>query len=241
MSALVESGRELVEHLHNVDDVIVHSRQCLYDGLRLSPTKVAKRYLGNELAIALELLCEIEGRNARYAALVRDVTTLQFGGILEGPRMNNDNQCLVLVDNIHLMYGKEQRVERVGEVVRLQPLNEVENVAVFDSLYFSFVLAKHVRRGWPFFENREANGLDVLSPVLNIREMPHNVIEARSKVVNDLPRDSAFSLGDYALRVILNCLSENLVILISENWVFAILKKPCDLGLKIKDVLVGPI
>ena len=103
----------------------------------------------------------------------------------------------------------------VGEVVGLQLLDEVENAGVFDSLYFSFVLSEHVSAG-AGRSLRTGKPMDLMCFRLcvNIREMPHNVIEARSKVVNDLPGENAESAEERCASCDTSIASsENLVIL----------------------------
>lgn len=239
MSALVYE--ESVELRHDADDVIVHFRQPLYDGLRFPPAKIAKGYLGNDLAVTLELAREVDGRAFRYSALVANVPPPKINRKLQGPRRGDDYQFSVLVDNVEVMDSKEHRLCRIRASVWLKALDEVANSGVCDSLYFSFIHGEHVRRGWWFFENGKFNEPNVLAPVLAVGKMPDDVIEARSKMVNDLPGEDTESKGNRTLSVILNRLRNELLIVITEEGVFAVLKKTCDLHLKITDVLVGPI
>lgn len=242
MSALTGTGQELIELRHNLDDVVVHSHQGLYDGLRFPPYNVAEGYLRNEFAVALGLCYEVEGCVAKCAAFVRRVSLHQVNGELEGPRGCDDHQCAMLVNDVEFLDGKKKDVGRIySAVVRLEPLDQFANSAVSDSLYFSFILGEHVRGGWPFFQDGELDRRDVLLPIVGCREMPDDMVEARSQVMDDFSGQNAKSKRNRALAVILDCLSDNLLIIFAENRVFAFLKKPCDLGLKIEDVLVGPI
>jgi len=78
-------------------------------------------------------------------------------------------------------------------------------------------------------------------PISGIREVPNNVIEARSEMVDDLSSEHGKTKWDRTASVIFNCLSDRLLILIANDGVLAFLKKPLDLSLKIDDVLVGPL
>lgn len=235
------SYEKLVELPHYGDDVVVHFRQPLYDRLRFPPTKIAKRYLRNDLAVALELASEVDGRTSRYSALVTNVLLPQSDGELQRPRSGNDYQFSMLVDNVEVVDSKEHRIRRVRTAIWLKLLDEIENPGVCDSLYFSFILGEHVRRVWWAFEDREFNVPNLIAPVRVIREMPDDVVETRSEMVDDLPGQDIESKGNRPLAVILDRLRNELIVLITEERVFAALKKPCDLRLKITDVLVGPI
>jgi hypothetical protein len=81
----------------------------------------------------------------------------------------------------------------------------------------------------------------MLPPVFAARKMPNDMVEARSQVVDDLARKDAEPERNGELAVVLDCLRNNLCLVISEERVFAFLKEPGDFGLKILDVLVGPI
>ena len=235
-------AQKFIELRHHADDAIVHSTQRLYDGLRFPPNKVAESYLRNELTLALELRYEIEGRVVKCAAFVRQVPVHQVKGELESSGGCDDNQCAMLVNDVEFVNSKQKDIGGVhSAVVRLKPLDQFENSTVSDSLYFSFVLGEHVRRGWPFFQDGEVDKPFMVSPVLGIGKVPNDMVEARPKMVGSFSSQDAESKRNLALTVVLNGLRDNLLIIVAENRVFAFLKKPCDFGLKIVDVLVGPI
>jgi hypothetical protein len=81
----------------------------------------------------------------------------------------------------------------------------------------------------------------MLLPVFDVREVPDDMVEARSQMVNDLTRKHTEPERDRALTVVLDCLGNNLLVVIAEERVVAFLKEPGDFGLKVLDVLVGPI
>lgn len=233
--------QQFIERCDDLDDVVIHVPQALYDRALFPPANVVKRYLGNELAIALELFYEIGG-HGRVIAFIHHGPVHHSDGEHEGTSGRNDNQCAVLVNNVEIMDGEQQGIQRTGAgVIWLHPLDKLKNAGVGDSLYFSFVLGEHVRRRWPFFQDGKLNLCDVLPPVVGIREVPDNMIKARSEMVDNLAGEHAKPERDRELAVVLNCLRNNLLIIMAENRVFAFLKKPCDFSLKIEDVLLGPI
>ena len=158
-------------------------RQSLYDSLRFPPVEIAKLYLRNDLAIALELACEINGVTARYAALVVNVPLEKVGRKLKCSCRCDDEQVSVLVDTVEVMNDIKHRIERVPAVVGLKVLDQAEDSRVSDATYFSFVSAEHFCLRWPFFENREFDKFFIPRSVFGIGELPDDVIEARSQVV----------------------------------------------------------
>ena len=237
----VELGQEFAKRCDDLDDVVVHLPDGLYDRALFPPANVIKRYLGNELAIALELFYEIGG-HGRVVAFIHHRSLHYPDGEHEGTSGRNDNQCAVLVNDVEIVNGEQLGIKGTGAgVVWLQPLDKVDNARVADSLYFSFVLGEHVRRCWPFFQDGKLNIRYALAPVVGIRKMPDDMVEARSEMVDNFAGEHAKPERDGALAVVLDCLRNNLLVVIAENRVFALLKKSCDFSLKIEDVLLGPI
>ena len=233
--------QELTALLHDANHGILHSPQSLYDGLRLPPYKVAERYLGNELAVTLEISYEIGGRAERILAQVRPVTLHHVEGKFKGSGGGDDYQCTVLVHNVEFVNGKQNGIGGLKSAIWLNSLDEAENAGVCDSLYFSFVLGEHVRRRWPVLQDWKVNPSHMLLPVFDVREVPNDMVQARSQMVNDLARKHTEPERDRALTVVLDCLGNNLLVIIAEERVVAFLKEPGDFGLKVLDVLVGPI
>ena len=233
--------QQSVECCADLDDVVIHLPQSLYDRALFPPSRIVKRYLGNEFAIALELFYEIGG-HGRVVAFIHHRLLHHPDGEHEGTSGRDDNQCAVLVNDVEIVNGEQLGIKGTGAgVVWLQPLDKLNNPSVSDSLYFSFVLGEHVRRRWPFFQDRKLNLRNVLPPVVGIRKMPDDMVEARSEMVDNFAGEHAKPERDRELAVVLDCLRNNLLVVVAENRVFAFLKKPCDFSLKIEDVLLGPI
>jgi Iap family predicted aminopeptidase len=72
-------------------------------------------------------------------------------------------------------------------------------------------------------------------------ELPDNVIKTRPQMMDNFSSKYAEALRNRATRVVLECLREKLLILIGgDDTVFAAFKKPFNLPIEIKDILVGP-
>ena len=109
-----------------------------------------------------------------------------------------------------------------------------------NSLYFSVVSADFIFTDRPFDTDGKFYGVFTGAPVLRAGELPDDMIQARSEVVNDLPGEHRKSWRNGLLGKVYSCLSERLNIVATTNSVFAFLEKPNDLRLKITDTLVGP-
>jgi hypothetical protein len=148
----------------------------------------------------------------------------------------------MFIRDVHLVEYEERRIDRVGGVVWLKAFNEPKDAGAFNPLYFSCVSGKKVLLPWPRFENGKVDELSVLAgSVIRFGEKPCHVIKARPKVVDDLTTENRESWRDDEIRMVLDSLGNQLAVFITDDWVFAGLKKGVDLGLKITDVLVGPL
>ncbi len=232
--------QETIETLHNLDNAVLHLLQRPYDDLLCRPHGINERYLRNELAVALEFLYEDRGHICKCIGFVEP--------LCEGERKlkcsarNDDSQFAVLVNDVQVMDSRQHEIHGIrSTIVGLELLDKIPNLGIPDSLYFSFVLGKYVRLRWTLLQEGKLNQPEVLPSVLRIREVPNDVIETRSEVVDNLAREDAKSRRNGSLSVILNCLQDNLLIVVDDDRVIAFLKKSCDLGLKVNDVLAGPI
>lgn len=230
-----------VEQLHHVDDVIVKLHQSWQDRLDFPPTKLPERYVRNQVAVGLELhseQCFFLAGHRVYSVLVQHVRDV--AGNHASASSEAEHELSVFVGNVHLVQNEKRTIERVGGVVRLKPVDQIADSGVRDSLYFSFVSGNTVFVGWPNFNNREFDSPRKISPVSLVRELPNDMIQTGSQVVNDLPREHAKPERDRAIIVIGDSLKKNLSIVLWNDGVFASLKKGIDFRLKITDVLVGP-
>ena len=92
-----------------------------------------------------------------------------------------------------------------------------------------------------FYPSRE------ISPILNGRELPCNMIKGRSKVVNDFTSENLPSRIEFAIENDIFQFLKRLPVLIGPNWIFAgkfnrwqTIDKYVDFSFQVKDVLVGP-
>ena len=232
---------QCIELLHQPCDVVVDFPQTLHDCLRFPLTKLTERYLRDDLAVALELACNIDGKTARYSALVTNVPIEQVDREFQRSRRGHNDQRAVLVDNVEIMDDEKERITRHGAVVRLQLLDEVQDFRVTDSLYLSLVFGRPIFLRWPRFKNGKADSLDMLRSVSGFGKQPHDMVEARPQLMDDLSGENTEAKRNDTIPVILDCLRDQLLIVIAQDWVVALLKKPLDLDIEIADVLVGPL
>ncbi len=230
---------QAIELLHDLDDFVVKFHQSWNDRLDFPPTKICERYLRNQLAVALELVCNVGGRKVGMLALIRFKNAVDAFGNFSRPRRHTQHQFSVLIDNVEALDDGQRATERVGGVVWLEAFDEIEHLSVCDSLYFSLVKGNSVFVDRPFLENRELDLPRVLYPV-DVGEYPRNMIKAGSQVMHDLPGQHTEPQWNDAVLMILNSLKEQLVVVLGQDGVLAFLKKPGDFRLQIEDVLVGP-
>lgn len=227
---------QFVERYDETQDLVVHLPQSLYDNLRFRPTKVAKSYLRNELAVVLEI--SSDSGDGKFLALI---SPPEFDWKLNRASGLDDNQFPMLVHDVHVVDSQDKGLSGVRSLVRLALFDQGTDSGIGDTLYFSFVLGEHVRRR--FFQDGKFDKSPVFwgLPVSDIGKLPNEVIEARPQVVDDLARQDAESGRNVTTSMVFDCLRNHLLIVVTEERVFALIEKGRDFGLKISDVLAGPI
>jgi len=214
-------------------------RQAWDDKLIFPFSELPKRYIGGKLNVLLKLKCNICGNRDVFAC----VSSREFFevGRCEQVKADSDNdQFLVFVDSIHVVNDPDWIVKRVEAVIRLRLLDQEQCLGVGDSLYFSTVLGKFVFVDGFFAEDRKLNTPGMILSMLGARELPRDVIQARSKMVNDLSGENGEVRINRLFLEIRTCFHDRVKILITPDWVFASLKETRYLDLKIEDILVGP-
>lgn len=232
---------QFVESSTDINHEVLELVKALNYGLRFRPTELIKRYLGNNLSVALELLLEIDGRGSKYSALILNGPLHDVHRDLNCRGADHDYKLSVLVDNVRLVNYEHHRVDGIGAVIWLKPFDEITDCRLSDSLYFSLVTGEKLFLRWPRLKDGKLNPFQVGLPITGIGELPDDVIENRPQLVNDLSRQHTKAQGDGAISMVLDCLQKKLVVLIAEDGILAFLEKPINLGLQIKDVLLGPI
>src|ERR1017187_722633 len=225
-----------VERFDETQDLVVHLPQSLYDNLRFRPTKLSKSYLRNELSVALEI--SSNRGDGKFLVLI---SPPEFNRKPSRACAHYDDQFSMLVHDVHLVDGQEKGLIGVRSLVRLALFNQRTDSGIGDALYFSFVLGKHVRRS--FLQDGKFDKFSVFGclPESDIGKMPNDVIEARPQVVDDFSGQDAESGRNLTASMVFECLRNHLLIVVAEDRVYALIEKGRDFGLKITDVLVGPI
>lgn len=233
---------QFVELRHDPDHEVLKLVKGLNYGFRFRRTELIKRYLGDNLSVALELLLKIDGCASRYSALIAKGPLHHFHRELDCWRANHDHEFSVLVDNVKIVNDERQRVDVAPDaVIWLKLFDKSTDYRLSDSLYFSFVTGKNIFLRWPRLKDGKLDPFPVCLSVGGFGKLPNDVVEDRPKMVDDFPGQQREAQRDRTIPMILDCLRKNLSVLIAEDGVLAFLKKPVDLNLKITDVLLGPI
>lgn len=149
----------------------------------------------------------------------------------------SEDKLFVLIDNVEIMDDPQGVVKRIGGVIWLKPFDKGKDISVCDSCYFSFIKFAPVMIDRPFVENRELDLPRVL--YMLDREVPNDVVKTGSQVVNNFARQYTESRWNNTILMILNCLKEQLTIVLWEDGVAAFLKEVVDFPIEIGDVLFG--
>lgn len=238
----LEWGRKVCgETRHDPRDEIVKLIQQWDERLRLPLTEIPQGYHRGKLSIVLQIgfgFCLGD-----YSLQVTHHRISEGVGINCDPTAGNaQDKFFVLIRNVHVMEQQQGIGSRIGGIVRLKPLDHVQNSDVADSLYFSFVTGKTVFVPWPRFQDGKFDEPSIFAaPVIGRGELPNDVVKAGTQMVDDLARQDAKSERNSQFLKVLECLKEKLHIFLWDNCITAFLEEPIGLDLQIKDVLAGPL
>lgn len=221
-------------------NAVVQFHQSWSERLDVPPTKILERYLRNQLAVALEIHCQIDGSEFGMCALIVCNKGTHLGSEFPRPRRDAQNEFSVLIDTVEVMDNVDKSIDRIDSVIWLEQFDKSEGVGVCDSLYFSFVSGNAVFIDRPFLENRKFDTPRVFFPMFGGGKLPDYVIQTGSQVVDNLPGEHAESWWNHAVCMVLDSLKQQLRVVFWKDCVFAFVKECGEFRLQVTDVFVGP-
>ncbi len=237
----VSRNQQLVERFDDLRDVVRKINQTWDDRLGFPPTKIPERYCRNDLGVALQLRCEISGQDVYDISAL--ITHDSLADLSRNPLRSGsetENQFSVFIDNVHVLDDKQGRANRVKGVVRLKHLNKRANPCILNSLYFSFVSGNALFIDWPRFQDGKFDLAWMRLANNGIRKIPHHVVKHGAQVVNDLAAKDGEARRNGHLFVVGDRLTSSLSVVLGDERVAALIKKPNDRKIEILDILVGP-
>jgi hypothetical protein len=258
---MLATSQILSKSIHDVGDEAREILQSWYDRLTFPPTKLLERYLRGDLGVVLQCvadnrLCGCGDRGTIAFSLFiqhqlgnNDVVlgcSARYGE--HDVRLGNENgELSMLVDDVQLVNYPNGIVFGVGHgslgagLVWLQIVNKFSDFRFGNSLYFSFVKGDCVFVGWPSLKDGKFKTLTGgPSPLNLIREFPYEMVKDRTKMMHNFSSENAKAGRHDPIAVIVNRILPKLVVWAGDNWILPLLNEDINLGLEIKDVLVGP-
>jgi hypothetical protein len=227
-----------LESLDRVDRIVKQLRQSWNNRLEFPPTKIPERYIGHQGTVVLEVVCDLGGIKFGMFPFIDLNDALHLGRKESRSSSRTDDKLLMFIRNVEVVDDQQGIVKRIGGVIGLKSFNKTKGIEVCDSCYFSFKKLAPVMIGRRFIENRELDFPDVFYRLDG--EVPHNVVEARSQVMDDFSSEHAESRWNTKIPMILNSLAERLAVVLWDTGVVAFLKEDGDFGIEIVDTLFGP-
>ena len=232
--SLRQPGKLISEKPNSVSDKILELKQCYDNKLTLPLSNLPERYLRGDLTLLFYGACNLGGHRQGFSACIEQSVLGKFRGNHDAERGKDENQFPMLIDSVHIVDNPKRIIKRVWSAIWLKPLNDVPSTGTSDSLYFSLIHGNLLFLDGFRIKNREFNSVRVGSPVCITGELPCNMIERGTKVVDDLPSEHTEPYRDFPISVIIDSLKEQLVITIVDDWIFTFLKEPGDLGIEIR-------
>ena len=236
------------EQINPLNDSLVQLHERWKNRLVFPFTELGKRYLRQDYSIVLDCSTSQSpfGISDRFSLVASSNRTHNINTCTrrkEEVRASANNYELpVLVESIHIVDDAERVIPSIApSLVWLHIFDTLEDFGFRDSLYFSVVNARFIFRAGKLPENRKFDGIFMLLPVGVAGEMPDDVVETRTQVVNDLAAQDAPTQRKLEASVIVNRILPFLRVWIGNDWIFASFKEDSDFAIKVDDILVGPI
>lgn len=144
-------------------------------------------------------------------------------------RPKTNNEFPMFIDDVEIVDDPQRKMCWIGRVVGLKSFDHFSDIKICDSLYFAIKKSAPVAIGWGPFEYRELKFPYVFDR--QFREVPDNMVETGTQMVNYLASQNAESRWDNTILMILNSPKMALVILPWEDGVIALLKKDFDFSM----------
>lgn len=145
----------------------------------------------------------------------------------------------MLIDNVEGVDDEKEIVRRIGGVIRLKSFDKVDDIGVFDPLYFSFKSFDVFSLSRLFLEYRKLKPFVIIRS--SDREVPNDMVETGSKVMDDFAGEHTKSWRDGAILVVRNRLEKQPAVVVWQHGVVAFLKESRDFRLETENVLFGPV
>ena len=133
-----QTSLENSEFVNYADCVAEQLYQSLSDRLDFPPTKIPERYTRLTCAVVLKVICNLNGFEFGVCLLISGQDSFQLAGKDNGHCIRAENKFSVLIDNVEVVDYPKRIVQRIGGIMRLKSFDQISNIRVRDSLYFSF-------------------------------------------------------------------------------------------------------
>ncbi len=237
------------ENIDRITNGIRELRKHWDNRLTFPLADLGERYLRGDLSILLDCAShygKLGGRRSFSLRVLRQGINhprIKYGsgGKCDIGATDDNDQFSVLIESVHIMNNAQRVADRVvSSLVWLQLPDEMRNISISDSLYFSVITGKFIFRGWGINQHRKPDGVLVIPPISDTGEIPGDMIQTRPQVMNDLSAQNSETNRNGEVSMIIHRFLPFLRIWIGNDWVFAGSKEAVDLSIEIADILIGP-
>jgi len=222
--------------------------------------RLPERYIRGDLRVHLHVEYSRQGNLSNgNACLVYSHNAPQTRCFeVNAGRENDERQFPVFIGSVHVVDTPKQSISRLDTLVRLQVIDTCKSErSVGDALYFSAIESRFV---WVSDGVVIKDGeLDVPTNLLDaptgfIGQLPSEMIETGTKMVDDLSREDGKTQGNRILPLgfqeFRSELLPRIALLIGEDWVYTgtygeveggeVGEKRSNLQIQVVDTLIGP-